>query len=62
MKIIRRFSRKSLINLSKKSYVNFKMEKGNIIRGFWDSGISLISFSEKSYMNERREDLKDFPY
>lgn len=36
MKIIRRFSRKSLINLSKKSYVNFKGEKDNIIQGFWD--------------------------
>lgn len=47
MKIIRRFSRKSLINLSKKSYVNFKGEKDNIIQGFWD--FSYWVFRKKLY-------------
>lgn len=43
---------KSSINVSIKSYVNFK---GRGVVFFEDSGISLIGFSEKSYMNERGE-------
>lgn len=49
MKIIRRFSRISLIEFIEKIICKFQRNR--------DSGISLISFSEKSYMNERGEGL-----
>lgn len=52
--IIRRFSRISLINVSIKSYVNF--------RSTGSQGNLLLALSKKSYQNKRGEDFKDFPY
>ena len=50
MKIIRRFSRISLIIFIEKSYMIFK---GTVIVFFEDSGKSLIVFSEKSCGNPK---------
>lgn len=51
---------KSSINVSIKSYVNFK---GRGIVFFEDSGISLIVFSEKSCGNPKgRGEMKEIPY